>query len=75
MLQAYQVKGQDSYDSTSSSPVLWGVAWHPSVTPEEVHFKLVRMGSWAALLIFFLKPSCMDVLPAYMSVHVCAWCL
>lgn len=36
MLQAYQVKGQDSHDGTSSGPVLWGVAWHPSATPEEV---------------------------------------
>lgn len=74
MLQAYQVRGQDSYDGTNSVPVLWGVAWHPSVTPEEVHFKLVWMGLRAALLIFFLT-LCMDVLPAYMSVHVCAWCL
>lgn len=53
MLQAYQVKGQDSHDGTSSGPVLWGVAWHPSATPEEVHFKMVQMGSWAALFFFF----------------------
>lgn len=54
MLQAYQVKGQDSHDGTSSGPVLWGVAWHPSATPEEVHFKVVQMGSWAALFFFKL---------------------
>lgn len=75
MLQAYQVRGQDSYDGTSSGPVLWGVAWHPSATPEEVHFKLVRMGSWAALFNFFFLNFMYGLLPAYMSVHVCAWCL
>lgn len=55
-------------------PVLRGAAWHAGAAPEEVHFKLLQMGAAAAALLIFFKKSfmCMGVLPAYMSVRVCA---
>lgn len=41
-------------DGTSTGPVLWGVAQHSRVTPEEVHFKLLKQ-HWS---FFFLNFVC-----------------